>query len=513
MMNQSLVGAWTYRSFLNIPEPVDDFNKLRFGQGEMVIEAFSEADTLRGQLAFRDNPPNKDDPRLLLRGSLQPGNPACLRFQGTGVAGTSAAGWVYDYLGYLVPAWPSGKDQKVALVGTVTRTAPHDGRPAGVVGSFIAVHHEFAEPRTVIPLPDSVRAVLASKHHRLHHTVWHGARGMWNDNLSEEEKNQIRELAWQPGGTDDERPAIKAGAPLVSNGSGEDFLFMHRRMIQEVNAMMAEAGLEPIGGWPTIPAPGPVSREPNYDVSPPVLPTPGNPDGFAVPPTWFDPADEVTNRRITLLKTDGHYWSRMRWWDRQFKDSQYLSTVTLGELGALIEFSVHNDMHMRWASVPRHPETGEMLPSGRADGDTRDFWDNPNYDFLGEFYSSHVNPLFWRLHGWVDDRIDDWFRAHEAAHPGEVVRAEVEGVPWFKKGRWIHTDSPWAGPLRHGGNEHHHEHDEHGNGHDDEIEIMKRVVEILFGPAPADQTAKAFKAEALTELQKDQRRATRFTWF
>ena len=57
--------------------------------------------------------------------------------------------------------------------------------------------------------------------------------------------------------------------------------------------------------------------------------------------------------------------------------------------------------------------------------DTFDFdpmWDDPKYDYLGEFYSSHVNPLFWRLHGWVDDRIEDWFNAHESMQPGEIER-------------------------------------------------------------------------------------------
>jgi hypothetical protein len=34
------VGSWTYRSFVNNPDPTVDFNAIRFGQGELVIEAF-----------------------------------------------------------------------------------------------------------------------------------------------------------------------------------------------------------------------------------------------------------------------------------------------------------------------------------------------------------------------------------------------------------------------------------------------------------------------------------------
>lgn len=190
----------------------------------------------------------------------------------------------------------------------------------------------------------------------------------------------------------------------------------------------------------------------------------------------------------------------------EVKNAQYLSALSLGELGALIEFSVHNDMHMRWASSPHHPKTGEAIPSGRADGDIRDFWDDPNYDFLGEFYSSHVNPIFWRLHGWVDDRINDWFRSHEAAHPGEVVKNTVQNVEWFKKGKWVHTDSPWAGPA------HDHGHGEHER-HDDDIEKMKKIMEIMFGPSPSEITERAFTVSALRALSVGEPRATHLTWF
>ncbi len=61
-----------------------------------------------------------------------------------------------------------------------------------------------------------------------------------------------------------------------------------------------------------------------------------------------------------------------------------------------------------------------------------------------------MNPVFWRFHGWIDDRIEDWFRAHERFHPGEVSRLEVNGVPWFAPGRWVEVDDPWLGPDTHG---------------------------------------------------------------
>jgi hypothetical protein len=248
-----------------------------------------------------------------------------------------------------------------------------------------------------------------------------------------------------------------------------------------------EIGEKPIKGWQVVPPPGPMVVEPDFGVPNPVLPPPGNPDGFTVPPMWFS-ASEATNRRIAHLKTDNHYWSRIRWWDREFKNPQYLSTLTLGELGALLEWSIHNDLHMRFASVPRHPQTGELIPNGRPDNDIRELWDDPSYDHLGEFYSSHVHPVFWRLHGWVDDRIEDWLEAHEATHPGQVERAQVHGVSWFKKGRWVHTDEPWAS----------------GTGHD--VGTMEKVVAVLFGPPPTED------AEVL-DLDVTAAPVRRLTWF
>lgn len=314
----------------------------------------------------------------------------------------------------------------------------------------------FKEPRELIPLLPDARAMLASEEHRLHHAVWHSVRGMWFD-LPQAKKQAIRALGWQPG-HHLERPAVRNGAPIVDNGSGEDFLYMHRQMIAAVQAIYQAAGKQPIRSWGGLPLPG------------------GDPAlGFDVPPNWSQ-ADESTRRRLDVLKSDTYFWTSMRAADRGFKSAAYLSTLSLGALGATLEYNVHNDMHMRWSSVPKDPATGLPLPGGRASTDFDPKWLDPDYDFLGEFYSSHVNPVFWRLHGWVDDRIEDWFAAHETAHPGEVERADVNGIPWFKPGRWVSAEEPWSAPKSHHGG-----HGGHHGGLDPAV--MKQVIEIIFGGA------------------------------
>jgi hypothetical protein len=52
-------------------------------------------------------------------------------------------------------------------------------------------------------------------------------------------------------------------------------------------------------------------------------------------------------------------------------------------------------------------------------------WNDPSYDYLRDTYSSHVITIFWKLHGWVDDRIEDWKAANGITGP----------IQW--KGTWV----------------------------------------------------------------------------
>ena len=138
MPNSVLNGNWTYRSFINNPDPKVAFNDLEFAVAQLTIRpaAFGVLD---GRLSFGTD-------GLALKGTITYGNPFTLRFEGTGdSAGTK--GWVYDYLGFLAPAWPNGIDQRPAIVGTIVRTVTHsDGQAkAGFVASFIAVKRDPAK--------------------------------------------------------------------------------------------------------------------------------------------------------------------------------------------------------------------------------------------------------------------------------------------------------------------------------------------------------------------------------
>jgi len=140
MSQNPFVGTWTYRSFYNDPDlHLDssgnaDFNAVQLGFGTIVIRE-GGPEQLAGTIGG-------DGWSLDLSGSMSSGNPGQVRFQGKGVVGGNE--WIYDYIGWLVPVWPNGVQQRRALVGSIVRTIPHPSSgggisPAGVVGSWYAV--------------------------------------------------------------------------------------------------------------------------------------------------------------------------------------------------------------------------------------------------------------------------------------------------------------------------------------------------------------------------------------
>lgn len=134
----SLAGLWTYRSFLNDPNLATAFNALEFGRGNIRIDE-APAGVLVGKIY--DTGWSLD-----LNGSINGGYPGVVRFQGKGVVGGEE--WIYDYLGFVVPPWPNGVNQRPAMTGSIVRTIPHSGgapktvAPAGVVCSWIAVRQD-----------------------------------------------------------------------------------------------------------------------------------------------------------------------------------------------------------------------------------------------------------------------------------------------------------------------------------------------------------------------------------
>ena len=129
MADTPIAGTWAYRSYLNTDQqPV-------FGGGIMTFTTPS-ATTLKGTLDMGSGLV------LDLDGTVTPGSDSCpltVHIIGNGRPKTDTDGWEYDYHGFLGFQWPNGVDQVPSLVGTILRAKPHNGQPAGVTASFIAV--------------------------------------------------------------------------------------------------------------------------------------------------------------------------------------------------------------------------------------------------------------------------------------------------------------------------------------------------------------------------------------
>ena len=488
MEGDALNGYYDYRSFLHDGVLTSDPNAGRFVQAELFL-ILQDDGTASGTLSFQPEPGASEKLFVDINGILKNvSSLTLLQLKGVGREKTSISDYSYEFSSSVAHTWEKDVGYRLALTGTVviTRTsnvAENQLSQSGTRANFIAVKRDFPEPRDIsgVSIIPNALAMLASKSHRLKHAVWHTIRirGIWYD-LDEESKTEIRNLGW---GLD--RPPFDENADLnLSNGAGEDFLFMHRKMITMMLQEYNSQGIPFIESWESLPEPDipqffySEKDDPN-SVDKKVYYLDLSKSGNMVPPAYLVPTgskddDIAFFRRLKLLKNPEYFTYGMSRLERIFKNKMFLSTISLGALGNLIEFEIHNQMHMRWSSIPRDPSSG--VPLERDSFDFDDKWNDPKYDYLGDFYSSHVNPLFWRLHGWVDNRIEDWFNAHEAVSPGEIERYEYQGVKWFKPGKWVKVAKPLYWP------EHHHHHHHHNGSHPDEqseINDMLRVIEII----------------------------------
>lgn len=489
MKAYELMGTYTYRSFINREEIVDDFNKIQFAEAELTLFAGSDG-AVSGLLSWPTNDDDSERAYMDLSGTIASNEPFLVQFDGIGRAGSAIADYHYRYELTVAKRWPETTDPHTCLVGSVMRVKDHGTAKAGVTASVAAVQRAFVEPRNIegVTLIPSTVSMLASKWHRLWHATWHTVRGAWLD-LQPETRNAIDGYGWGIV-----RPPFRPqpiGGLDLDNGAGEDFLFMHRWMIQMVRNDYAKQGLPAPVPWKQVPKPSMAQAsfvEAKDAAGAVIFKRDVASSGNMVPP-----ADEWP-------KTPEFFSTIMRSWERQFTSKGTLASLSLGGLGNLIEFTIHNNMHMRWASPARDPETGEIVidpatgDAGRPTFDFSDKWDSPKYDYLGEFYSSHVNPLFWRLHGWVDDRIDDWFAAQEAASPGRIKKRQLHGVDWFEvKQPFVMVDEPFVGvalEAGHGGHGGHHGHDHQA----EEVATMLKVMDALQNDGKKDVLAKVTKA-------------------
>jgi hypothetical protein len=131
-------GKWTYRSYHNRPDIVDQNAALAlsliFGEGVITVDN-TDLKMFKGSFDMGGGFVLDMEGTVKWQTYV---SPTIFEISGKGRPGTPTEGWQYDYVGYLAWQWPNGIGQVPAIVGTVIRTKPHGTSRAGYVASFIA---------------------------------------------------------------------------------------------------------------------------------------------------------------------------------------------------------------------------------------------------------------------------------------------------------------------------------------------------------------------------------------
>lgn len=249
----------------------------------------------------------------------------------------------------------------------------------------------------------ALRRAMAARSVRAVHLRWHLIRERW-ERMSELHRSAFLEKfgkAWEPN------PSLDAARrPILRNGSGRDFLYMHRLMVRGAEELLARIGAAPLKTWAELPR----SDDADY---PPLL-------------SWNCPVSSYPSK-------DPVVWDGVVAETEELLGDDRLRSMEIDELGSRLEYGVHNAMHHRYGGFS--PGLG-LRSVPRGDFDPVDpKWDDERYDSLLDPYSAHVNPMFWSVHLWVDRQIDRW----EAA-----------------TGREADWTGAWTGPG-------HHHHPHHGD--------------------------------------------------
>jgi hypothetical protein len=228
----------------------------------------------------------------------------------------------------------------------------------------------------------AINELMRSRGHRTQHALWHATRaGIPADKVQQE--IHAYGASWKSGhplcpppGQDD--------TAADYNPTGEDFLFMHHQMVGAVQEEMMTLGLPCIRPFESIP------QENDWPF----------PDA--------DRTGPKSPKALTVLLN----------WEHYFLTPGRLERLSLSQLGWALEFSIHNNLHMRFATTqPPAGFEGASQTGGAPlplDGKFPANWqyDNPGYNWLADPYGAALNPTFWKIHGFVDQMLTRWLKAN-----------------------------------------------------------------------------------------------------
>lgn len=260
-----------------------------------------------------------------------------------------------------------------------------------------------------------INSVFAVRDHRVRHSLWHAIRSGLSSNELGEVVNTYG-AGWNETHPLCPPPENNANSPSDYNPVGEDFLFMHHQMVRTLRENLLARGIPCIAPWTSIPDPKIAENIP-----PGVIQGP------------------KTNAAFAMLVS----------WDKWIQNADNLRKISLSQLGWALEFTIHNNLHMRFAEDrPPLPyraadpnNDGAQVP---LDGNFPADWkfDEAGYNWLADPYGAAVNPRFWKIHGYVDHILEAWLQANGKARLAQDCGDDNSCYQW--RGTWVGDHSGLA---------------------------------------------------------------------
>ena len=128
---RQLTGYYTHRIFIDNPIPVDDFNRIKFAEVNLIFTCKIGCTLTKECYYFRLNLALqiKKSWIYLMEQSKNIGDRYTFEFIARGRPNTQSSDYVYSYNGSVSYFWENALDQRFSLTGTILRVQDHDWRP------------------------------------------------------------------------------------------------------------------------------------------------------------------------------------------------------------------------------------------------------------------------------------------------------------------------------------------------------------------------------------------------
>lgn len=118
MEHQELTGYYTYRSFVDNPLPVNDFNNIKSVEAELFLIIHSDGG-ITGAVSFPAEPGALEKLFMGITGNVKGWpSPITVEFKAQGRPNTAIFDYLYEYSCSVTRTWEKDEGQRLALTGT-----------------------------------------------------------------------------------------------------------------------------------------------------------------------------------------------------------------------------------------------------------------------------------------------------------------------------------------------------------------------------------------------------------